>query len=68
MTSLIEITVAMERAVHAVEPSPPGRWAGWVVYFLEALEVDGEVSPADPRAFLEEVRDSITARLEEGRW
>jgi len=68
MTSSIETMVAMERAVYMVTTRPPSQWVEWVVYFLEALEVDGEVSPADPRAFLEEVRDNITARLEEGRW
>ena len=52
-------------------------WPGWVVYLLEKLEsMDANAEPGldygpgdvDFEWVLEQVRDSITARLEDGQW
>jgi hypothetical protein len=46
---------------------PPSTWAVWMRYLLQTLE-SGEIDEAEYRAFLESLRDSVTERLETGRW
>lgn len=44
----------------------PIRWAGWTTYFLKLLQEGTNHKHYED--FLRDLRDAITARLEDGRW
>jgi hypothetical protein len=46
---------------------PASTWAFWISYLLRSLE-GGRTDDGEYQAFLESLRDSITQRLETGRW
>lgn len=64
--SLTNVQDALDAAADAVATAPPEQWAGWVCYFLEALEALADIK--EYRAVLEDVREDVTIRLERGRW
>ena len=64
--TLIEIRAKLETAARAVATLPPGKWGGWVVYLLEALQ--DNAGEGDYSAMLAGVAGDIDGRLEVGRW
>jgi hypothetical protein len=64
--SASDVERALDAAADAVATAPPEQWAGWVRYFLEALEAQADIQQY--RTALEDVREDVTIRIERGRW
>lgn len=60
-----EAQALLDKAAAEVGKLPVGRWAGWAVYLLEALEAQAR-TPAEE--WPTGIRDALRVRLTEGRW
>lgn len=64
-----EIQATVNHAGAAIITLAPHRWAGWVIYLMEALENETMEREADPvDAFLADVRRDLGQRIEGGQW
>lgn len=61
---------SIDTAGKAIAILPPEKWAGWVAYLLEVLEVEARLTgdEAEVDRVLEEVKQAIVTRLEAGEW
>jgi len=64
---LSEVQRGVERAADAIAELPPGRWAQWVAYLLEALQSKTAAKDFYSEV-LADVAGAIDERLEAGRW
>lgn len=62
----MSINQMLDGVAERFKDMPAGRWAGWVIYLLEALawQTDSERY----EAMLASLRQAIEDRLKEGRW
>jgi len=58
----------IEVAAQAIATRHTDFWTLWVCYLLEVLEKQAGSAKAKYVAFLTDLRDDITVRLEEGQW
>lgn len=71
-----EVRATLDTAAQAIAAQPTGSWPGWVTYLLECLEE--EIAMQDQqkvldhrfaqRWMLNDIKQSIEARLEAGGW
>ena len=69
---LVDLMESLGQAASEIadlEPEPES-WAGWIAYFLEALQVEAEKDskPAGFESMLPTLRDALIARIESGKW
>lgn len=70
-TITIAIRQALTTASQFIADVPILRWHHWSIYLLELLQERLDRRPTSTeeyRQMLEQLRDSITARLEQGQW
>ena len=60
------LIATLEKAANQLAHKPPERWPGWLIHFLERLQVETDVERYEE--FLRNLESAITARLEDGRW
>jgi hypothetical protein len=65
--SYAQVRAAVDRAAAGLAPVALPDWAGWIVYLLEALEVQA-AGRGDFDAMLESVETAIAIRRAGGRW
>ncbi len=59
---------AVDKAAYEITVHGPSDWPRWVSYLLQLLEIDGGATDDELRQALENIRQDVTARLEQGSW
>jgi hypothetical protein len=59
---------AVDKAAYEITVHNPTAWPRWVSYLLQLLEIDGGATDDELRQALENIRQDVTARLEQGSW
>ena len=65
------VQYAVERFINVLTDDPVetwGGWVGWITYILEGLEDIAQQEDIDFEAILDDLKDDITMRRNEGRW
>jgi len=63
-----EVSTAVDQAVRSLAQEQPGRWALWISYGLEMLELEGVTSKPEFDIVLANLQADVQARLANGRW